>query len=141
MSVWVRLDTGLWWPGCISDTPSTFVHMSHLRIVNLNELESIPVDISDEGSVVTIQSTENIDAKEKFLQLHCDQNVPDHLVLSFSLAMESLAKKLQVCIPASTQKKDSIEEAVVPSQLMKTTKRTSAISWDNYFMAVAFLSA
>lgn len=135
MLAWVRLVSGLWWPGEVPDTSSeassTSVHMPNLRIMKLFQKEMIPIDISQEETVHLLSQT-GVSEVDVFFHLHHEQVVPVDQSEAFSLAVRELGTHLGL-------KKD--KEVETPQQLVKTTKRTSAISWDNYFMAVAFLSA
>lgn len=138
MFAWVRLVNDVWWPGVIADTEASTLcmHMPNLRIMKLNgKVDSnIPIDISHKDSVHLCAQTEIMSAKEDFFVLHQDQVLPEDLCFNqsiFSLAIKELGVQLGL----------KTEETETPQQLVKATKRTSAIPWDNYFMAVAFLSA
>jgi hypothetical protein len=158
MFAWIRLMNGVWWPGCIADTEKTddssslYVHMPHLKMMKLNGKATIPIDISQTDSVDVCRTTEMSGITE-FLHLHQDQVLPEDQSAVFSLAVEELAVQLGLKTVTVTEKKETktktytetekVMETVAHTaqQLVKTSKRTSAISWDNYFMAVAFLSA
>jgi hypothetical protein len=145
MFAWVYLANGLWWPGCIQDAQSkasVFVHMPNLRIIKLNSLPEsmIPIDISQEDSVHLLQESAAMTSKENFFHMHQDQQIPEGQSATFSCAVQELAAQLGVV--AETPAEETLAaETETPLQLAKTTKRTTAIPWDNYFMAVAFLSA
>lgn len=144
MFAWVRLVNGVWWPGVIDPEDPMFMQMPNLRIIKLNQIKNqqmrIPIDLSQEDSVNLCTQTE-MSAKEVFFSLHShNQVLPDDQCFSeadFSQAVKELSAQLGLKPEAMAE----TQETETPQQLVKTTKRTTAISWDNYFMAVAFLSA
>lgn len=64
--------------------------------------------------------------------------IPPDLAPSYSSAVRELAVLLGEAVKDSDAVK---EEDKSHSVIVKSSKRLTAISWDNYFMAVAFLSA
>jgi hypothetical protein len=154
MLAWVCLANGLWWPGVFLESEtkdSMFVHVPNLKIIKLNDKEMIPIDISQEDTVTILTASDKAD-KEAFFHLHLNQAIPDDQGPVFARAVEELAAQLglEKSATTATTAATTTTTAVVAGkvtgdethiQSVKTTKRTTAIPWDDYFMAVAFLSA
>jgi hypothetical protein len=96
----------------------------------------IPIDTSREESV-TLWTGSNIEDVKIFLGLHENQDISEELCVDFQHAMKEVASQMSA-IAATVVAADGASQQVT---LVKTTKRETAIPWDNYFMAVAFLSA
>ena len=138
MFAWVRLANDLWWPGCVleAETDAAFTHLPALKIMQLYGRGIIPIDTSREESV-TLWTGSNSEDVTIFLGLHENQDISEELCVDFQHAMKEVASQMSA-IAATVMAADGASQQVT---LVKTTKRETAIPWDNYFMAVAFLSA
>ena len=137
MIAWIHLTSGLWWPGIVTDTTDDMLSQSpNLRIAKLFDKEIIAVDISQEECFQSYGESDSFDDIEAFITLHRDQVTPENQSESFMKAVKELSGQLEIYA-------NGIKKAAETSQnqVTRTTKRLSAISWDSYFMAVAFLSA
>jgi hypothetical protein len=134
--VWVLLESELWWPGQLpsaGDKPSLLKGRapSHFQIVTLfGTEERIIVDLTrtDEIQVNHPQTTTN------FFTLYSDQALPEPLRVQYSLAIEQFTRFAPPLPPPPGPDTNSLMSK--PS-----LKRKDALTWDDYFIAVAFLSA
>lgn len=129
--MWVRMTNNVWWPAhSISEQRRddfahasariSFVSIVHLRI-------EVAVDAHDMESVRHVEA----DTAE-FHYLCYSQVVPVHLRDKFEQCISALLSNLNA----------TGASAAVPVALpASASKRLDVISWDDYFMAVAFLSS
>ena len=121
----VRLDCGLWWPAVLTAPKfEKFKYSeSNARIARLMGVdETVTIDPSASDSVI------HPNEKIEFLDFHKNQDVP----ISYQIEFHNAMTELEVILEPS-------ESAVSIST--STQKRSDAIIWDDYFLAVAFLSA
>jgi deoxycytidylate deaminase len=137
--VWVLLENDLWWPGFLPTRERNEVlnsrQPSHLQIVTLfGTEERVIVDLTrtEEIQVNTPSHT-----KSNFFTLYLGQNIPECLQGKFSLALEQFNSCAP--LPDTTDPADSTSSNSLVQN--PSLKRIDALTWEDYFIAVAFLSA
>jgi hypothetical protein len=139
---WILLDNDIWWPGQLQNeknlvlngrTPSLF------RIVLLfGTAERVIVDLSISSEI--IQYNSNIESN--FFTLYAEQNVNDEFREKFALALQEFKKY----VPSESRNPSTHIEPIDSSLnnlsvTNQSLKRKDVLTWDDYFIAVAFLSA
>lgn len=131
--VWILLDNEIWWPGILENERNTFLNgktPSSFRIVSLfGTKERIIVDLSRSENIL-----QNTNCMESFYTAYTEQIIPENLYPHFLEAVKELNEY---------RPKENDESLSTPSDLSLTRslKRKDALTWDDYFIAVAFLSA
>lgn len=138
--VWVLLENNIWWPGIVENQRNPILNgraLSSLRIVSLfGTKERIIVDLSNSEGILQYNSSTELD----FFSAYTEQSIPDELRLIFVEAVDSFneyAPKVDSLSQISPHPPNSNSSMTVS----KSLKRKDALTWDDYFIAVAFLSA
>lgn len=137
----VQLQGNIWWPAIRPHPVSSFFTYSESRIIIARLLgvnEDIGIDVNASSVMHCVDS-------QHFEEYHNQQaiRVPDSQRMSYDKAMLEMHNLIQ---SASISEITRAAATPAPVPCMEnhhpvTVKRADAIIWDDYFMAVAFLSA
>lgn len=153
---WVLLEGDVWWPSIVKNPTNKYLNrkrQSNCRIVQLlgtNETIAVKNNLQEQ-EIILLSSFSSSSQTIDFLDLHRVQEIPAELKEFFEMALVSLNELVtQNFEGKETERKESNvdlnetnSEIVVspPSNQQLSTKRKDALTWDDYFIAVAFLSA
>lgn len=137
--VWVLMKHGVWWPTApvaasssqdVSASLPIFEQQSsrldQVTIIGLHEI--IVVDKDDQASVQHLQV-----GCRNYIHMCTSQTIPDSLKEKFSQSIAELESQHPIEAVEGISATD-----IAPAS---TSKRRDVVSWDDYFMAVAFLSS
>lgn len=127
---WILMKHAVWWPVQLNDSSSCDFEQASPRVKRVTihgSGEELFVDMHDASSVQHVEV-----GSPEFQRLCNLQVLPHHLKDRFDRSVAAL----QSGIP---QRAPLADEAMADKK--RDSKRVGAISWDDYFMAVAFLSS
>ena len=127
--MWVRMKHGVWWPteeakedhsgGFEDEFSQSSPRLARVAVLGLNI--ELTVDMKDTSSIRHVAAHD-----PSFDDLCLRQSVPDHFRERFALSLAAIPSR-----PAMP----------VPTAQIIIKKRADVLSWDDYFMSVAFLSS
>jgi hypothetical protein len=143
---WILLENDIWWPGLLPDENKSLLNgrvSSSFRIVSLfGTDERVIVDLSMTSDIIRHNS--HIDSN--FFTLFSEQCVSDQFREKFSFALEEFNKyaaasknDFQPPPDEKSNGNNSLQNDLVLTN--QSLKRKDVLTWDDYFIAVAFLSA
>ncbi len=128
----------IWWPVDIissGDSAEEFEQMSeNIKTASVIGLEKrFAVDINN------VNSLKYVEVKSALFSNMLAQAIPETLLDQFRISIAALKSRIELSgYPLESVKSDEISQSAL---VCATTKRTNVLSWDDYFMAVAFLSS
>lgn len=137
LTTWILMRNGTWWPAQPAEggTPGPDFEQAAPGLTRMTILglgTELVVDGAEASSIIRLRSN-----TPEYDSLCTSQAIPVHLQDSFRRSMSALIDVVR----AKENSGSPADPGAAAIDLPRTLKRSGVVSWDDYFMAVAFLSS